>query len=162
MNKDVQQAIVHALQDLCSRNEGARTFFEWAASRQKDGYVTSIDVFERKSLMDRASCIELAKELSRIGCGQYIVGRRGSKTRVRWDYGLRSIARAAVGQENKLRAVDPELEAELEDQPHHVSPSSSDIGTASTYEPMTIAEAKRRLAASLGVPVDSIDITVRG
>jgi hypothetical protein len=159
MNQDVHEPIVRALRELCLRVDGARTFFEWAASRQNDAAATSIDVFERKSGMDRASCIDLAKELSRIGCGQYIIGRRNRKTRVEWDYGLKGIALAAVGREVTLQAVDPELAAELDDQPDS-SPLSSPVG-ARANDHLTIPEAKRRLAASLGVAIDCVDITIR-
>jgi hypothetical protein len=159
-NKTLQESIVLGLRELCLHSEGARMFFEWAANRQNDAAETSIDVFERKSSMDRASCIELAKDVSRIGCGQYIVGRRGSKTRVRWDYGLKSIAGAAVGKEDKLEAVDPELAAELEGQANEATVSSG--AGWQQNEPLSIAEAKRRLGASLGVSVDAIDIVIRG
>jgi hypothetical protein len=159
MNRDVQESIVEALQQLCVESEGAEKFFKWASQRQNDASFTSIDVFERKSGMDRAACIELAKRLTRIGCGRYVVGRRGSKTRVNWDYGLKSIARAAMSQQDKLDPVDAKLVAELEDQPE--TPTSEETTTA-TGDKLTIAEAKRRLAASLGVSVNSIDITIRG
>lgn len=160
MNRNRQQTVVGALRELCSRNEGARTFFEWAANRQNNANWTSIDVFERKSGKDRVFCIELAKELGRMGCGKYVVGRRSYKTRFEWGYGLKSLAAAALGRESTLEPVDPALEAELEDGPDDTTTSQAAI-RGQTDEWLTIAEAKRRLAISLGVPVDSIDITIR-
>lgn len=160
MSDDAEESISTSLQQLCSQSEGARRFFEWAGKRQNDANFTSIDVLERKSGMDRAWCIELAKELDRIGCGRYVVGRRGSKTRIDWDFGLKSIAQAALGGSVALEAIDEELAAELGESARPGRAARTEL-PPSDAGGITIAEAKRRLAISLGVPISAIEIVVR-
>jgi len=153
----MQDEVVLALRALCARNAGARAFFTWADSeRQNSASSTSIDVLERKSGLGRSASIALLKDLEKIGCGKYIVGRHRKKTRISWDYGLKSIARAARGEIERLDPVDLHLEAELE--------GSDQIPTSLSVddENLSIGEAKRRLAKSLGVSVEQIEIIVKG
>lgn len=152
----VQGAVVQGLRALYARNAGARMFFKWAdTERQNNATSTSIDVVERKSGLDRLSSISLVKELESIGCGTYIVGRRGKKTRISWAYGLKSIARAAVGQGEILEPLDPDNETELAES------SSVAIDGPNSDEGISIGEAKRRLALSLGISVEQIEILVK-
>lgn len=151
----IPQETASALRELCLRSAGARRFFGWAAGRQKDARETSIDVLEERAGMDRAHCIELAKDMERLKCGRYVVGRRGSKTRVAWEYQLLELAQAAVGAASENADQQP-----AED--NHRVPAPRDVYPPQSEMHLTIAEAKRRLAASLGVSADRIEITIRG
>ena len=150
---------VNALRSIYSNSFGAKAFFDWASLRQKSASMTTIDAIERKSGMDRASCISFAKNLAEIGCGKFVIGRRGSKTRFVWHYGLKSIARAAVGQSEMLEPLNTDLASEIQDD--NTDESGLNSTSFDANDALSISEAKRRLAISLGVTVESIEITIR-
>ncbi|PZP44813.1 MAG: hypothetical protein DI601_11230 [Azospirillum brasilense] len=104
----------------------------------------------------RSALIELARELGEIGCGEFIVGRKGWKSRIRWSYSLRSLGQAAQGQTSELVEIDPEVAEDAVDQlPPPVADGTGERG-------LTIADAKRGLAATFGVSPEAIDIVIRG
>ncbi|MGH7737784.1 MAG: hypothetical protein ACREMP_07955 [Candidatus Tyrphobacter sp.] len=142
------------LRDLFEEDLGAREFLKWASERQNDAARTSIDRLEQMAGIDRRKAIELAKQFDRLGCGRYIIGRRGAPSRIEWEFSLKSIGRAAVGEAGALETVDPELVADsAEDlKKEDAVPADSDG--------LSIAEAKRRLAITLGVKSEAIEITI--
>lgn len=145
------------LRELFEEDPGAREFLKWASERQNDAARTSIDRLEQKAGVDRRKAIELAKQFDRLGCGRYIIGRRGAPSRIEWTFSLKSIGRAAVGETAALEKVDPELVAESADL---VDLAKEDAGSAESGR-LSIAEAKRRLAITLGVNPEAIEITIR-
>lgn len=154
MDRSVSQDIIASLKEMYETDEAAKTFFDWAAIRRNDATSTSIDLLAQKADTDPRGAREIAKQLAEIGCGDFIVGRRGAKSRIVWSVSLRSIGKAAAG---KSREIDP-VDSELFEDSVDLNDGSSGV-TAST---LTIAEAKLRLAASLGVRPEAIEITVRG
>ncbi len=146
-----------ALKELFEEDPGARRFFQWAAERQNDAAQTSIARLEQKAGVDRRKAIELARQFEDLGCGKFVMGRRGAPSRIEWSVSLKSIGRAAIGQSATLETVDPELvdeTADLAEMKKEESPAP-DAGA------LSIAEAKRRLAASFGVSPEAIEITIR-
>lgn len=157
MNSGVNSAMGEGLRELFEEDPGAREFLKWASERQNDAARTSIDRLEQKAGVDRRKAIELAKQFDRLGCGRYIIGRRGAQSRIEWAFSLKSIGRAAVGEGGALETVDPELVAEsadLADLAKEDAPSPESVG-------LSIAEAKRRLGITLGVNPEAIEITIR-
>ncbi len=150
-----------ALKELYEENPGARALFQWAAGRQNDATQTSIDRLAQKASVDRRKAIELARELERLGCGRFIMGRRGAPSRIEWQVSLKSIGRAAAGDAATLEAPDPELLAESADLADTKVTEKGERGQGVQTGALSIAEAKRRLAASLGVAPEAIEITVR-
>ncbi len=157
MNTSVNSTMSEGLRDLYEDDPGAREFLKWASERQNDAARTSIDRLEQKAGIDRRKAIELAKQFDRLGCGRYIIGRRGAPSRIEWGFSLKSIGRAAVGEVGVLETVDPELVAESADL---VDPKKEDAVPADS-DGLSIAEAKRRLAITLGVKSEAIEITIR-
>ncbi|MGH7708984.1 MAG: hypothetical protein ACREM6_13845 [Vulcanimicrobiaceae bacterium] len=145
------------LRDLFEEDPAAREFLKWASERQNDAARTSIDRLEQKAGVDRRKAIELAKQFDRLGCGRYIIGRRGAPSRIEWEFSLKSIGRAAVGEAGTLETVDPELVTESADL---VDLKKEDAVPAGS-DGLSIAEAKRRLAITLGVKSEAIEITIR-
>jgi hypothetical protein len=146
-----------ALKELYEEDAGARRFFQWAAERQNDAAQTSIERVEQKAGVDRRKAIEMARQLEDLGCGRFVMGRRGAPSRIEWNVSLKSIGRAAIGQSVTLETVDPELVAETADLTEAKKEESATLDTGT----LSIAEAKRRLAASFGVPPEAIEITIR-
>lgn len=145
------------LRELYDEDAGAKEFFQWAAERQNDAAQTSIDRLAQKAGIDRRKAIELAKQLERLGCGTFVVGRRGAPSRIEWTVSLKSIGRTAIGQAAALESVDPELVAETVD----IADLKKADAVATASETLSISEAKKRLAASLGVSAEAIEITIR-
>jgi len=152
MTNSVTTDTVAGLKGMYAQDDAARKFFEWAANRQNDATQTSIDYLAQKAVTDRRRAIEIAKELEALGCGEFLVGRRGAKSRIVWEVSLKSIGRAATGKAGVVESLDPELMAETVDLKDDTPTGSSSL---------TIGEAKKRLAESLGVTPDAIEITVR-
>ena len=146
--------VIKKIQTLYKSNNTARSFLDGAARRLRDASASSIDLISRSLGISRGEAVSLAKALEAAGAGQFVVGRRGSRSRFVWAFSCISLGRIAAGEEAELEApTDPEPEDSDEEV------AASDAGGTSNR--LTIAEAKRLLAASLGVPEASIEILVR-
>lgn len=150
VNSPLRDDTVGALKRLYAEDEAAHTFFEWAAQRQNDATQTSIAYLAQKASTDERHARELAKRLAGLGCGQFVVGRRGAQSRIVWSVSLKSLGHA-VTRDGTIESLDPELRAEAVDLKDELPQAS-----------LTIPEAKKRLAETLGVAPDAIEITVRG
>jgi hypothetical protein len=118
MVRDIDSDVVKQIRKLYEKSEAAKAFFEWAADRQKDAAETRIERLEYMADLGHREAIELARTLSEIGCGEFVVGRRGAKSRVKWNYSLRSMGEAAKGEIAELKHVSSEAEQDddLEDE----------------------------------------------
>jgi hypothetical protein len=152
MANDIAHDTILELRTMFRDDPAARALFEWAAARKNDASETSIAYLAQRAETTEANATKLARRLDELGCGEYIVGRRGGTSRIVWDYSLKSIGKAAKshqGESAVLEPKDPDLAAE----------SVEDRGSAEA--PLTIAQAKKRLAIALGVSPESIEIVVR-
>lgn len=157
MNSQIGDRVRSDLQALRMRDAGAKAFFDWAANRTNDAAETSVDRISQKMQSSYAEARDLAKRLCEIGLGDFVIGRKGWKSRIRWKFSLRSLGKAAAGEDVPLERVDPLLLEEVGEQAE--AASSSDTGTS--MKRFTIAEAKLRLAESLGVSPDAIEIIIK-
>lgn len=157
MNSSVNSTMSEGLRELYEEDAGAREFLKWASERQNDATITSIDRLEQKAAIDRRKAIELAKQFDRLGCGRYIIGRRGAPSRIEWQFSLKSIGRAAVGESGTLETVDHELVAESAD----IGELKKEDAALADSDGLSIADAKRRLAITFGVKPEAIEITIR-
>ena len=156
MNMEVGKIVADSIRELYSIDENAKSFFDWAASRKNDAAETSVDRISEVVGISRGLANELAKAICEAGCGDYIVGRKGWKTRVRWNFSLRSLGATATTGVSRLEEIDPELQADVTDQ---VGGSVPDV--ASGGQRLTVADAKKRLAETFGVSPEAIEITIR-
>jgi hypothetical protein len=149
MTDSIAHDTILELRAMYQNDFAARTLFDWAAARKNDASATSIAYLAQKAETSEANATRLAKRLRDLRCGEYIVGRRGGASRIVWAYSLKSIGQAAKSAKNELEPKDPDLAAE------------ADADRGSAEQPLTIAQAKKRLAVALGVSPDSIEIVVR-
>jgi hypothetical protein len=156
MNNLIANGLENDLQVLYGREEAARAFFDWAADRKNDAAETSVDRISQVTQDSYSEARELAKRLCEIGAGEFIIGRKGWKSRVSWKFSLRSLGQAARGDNVRLEEVDQDLIEETRDQVE-VIPS---VDTSNSRR-LTISEAKQRLAESLGVSPESIEIIIK-
>ena len=148
---DLQPQTVAKVCALYSEDADARQFFEWAATRKRDVTETSIDRMIQKLRIHRSTAISLARKLEEADCGEFVVGRRGSQSRLRWKYSLTSLGRVAIGETEDIEeADDPVPEEEDVDQ-------DSQGGDRH----LTIQQAKKLLAESLGLEPHQIVIEIR-
>ena len=144
------------LRKLYREDGAAKAVLDWAASRTNDAAETSLDRLMQMAQIGRSEAVELARTLDETGCGEFIVGRKGWKSRIRWTYSLRSLGSAAQGQTAELKEIDPEVAEDAVDQQQPPQPADvpGDRG-------LTIAEAKRGLATMFGVNPEAIEIIIR-
>jgi hypothetical protein len=155
MNNQIGSELTSAIRSLYEEDEGAKAFFDWAGARTNDAAGTSVDRISQVTGLSYSEARELAKALGEIGCGEFVVGRKGWKSRIRWAFSLRTLGKAASGENVEIEEVDPVLiEEAAEPNVSALTPALSEEGT------LSIAEAKRRLAETLGVSVEAIAITI--
>lgn len=91
---------------LYSENATAKAAFDYFASCERNRRTTTVDrLFEvlqaRGNGMSYGEVRNFLMELARLGCGKYIIGRRGRPSRIEWNVGLVSLGQAAAG--NRLQ-----------------------------------------------------------
>lgn len=106
MNKTIDNDTVKKLTGLYQEDEVARRLFDWLSERRKDITETSVDRASWMAQSQPYEIIRLFRELEEIGCGTFILGRKGWKTRFRWNYSVRSLGETAKGQTAKLADID--------------------------------------------------------
>jgi len=155
MNKDITNKIIETLMELYQSQEEYKSCFDWAASRTNDSAETTIDRLSSKANISRENAISFARAIEDAECGCFIVGRKGSKSRIKWKYSLKSLGETAQGKTENLKEVSYEAIEDAIDQQL--------LGETVSQSPnnLTIAEAKQHLAQTLGVSVDAIEIIVR-
>ncbi|UFN51584.1 hypothetical protein LPC08_25305 (plasmid) [Roseomonas sp. OT10] len=105
MSEEISQAKAKALQSLY-RDPDNHPFFTWAAGRQKDSRETSVDTVRRHGQLGHEAAVGLLQDLANAGFGRFVVGRRGAKTRIVWDYSIRDVGAAASGSTKEIHKVD--------------------------------------------------------
>jgi len=160
MNGTLDSEIVRKIRALYEDEARAQKLFDWLAGRTNDVAETSIERIGQMVDVSRFEAIELAKSLDEIGVCDFVVGRKGWKSRVRWRYSVRSLGQAAKGSATKIEKIDPELAEEAVDRQPAVAESVE--SESPSLQGLTLAEAKQGLAITFGVKPDAIEIIVRG
>jgi hypothetical protein len=151
MNDNFQHATIQAVQDLYETNTDAKKLFDWTASLQKDASETSLERLMNVLNISRKAAVSLAQELEKAGCGTFIVGRKGARSRFQWSFSRISLGQVAAGETEEIEPVSTDLTTEAEEE-----------ATLTDAKPLNIASAKALLASSLGVSPEQIEITVKG
>lgn len=155
MNVNINDAIIARLKELYQEDRNARRFLDKAASRQREASATSIErIMVHCETDSRADAVKLAKQFEAIECAEFIVGRRGAPSRLEWKYSLISLGRSAAGEVDELQSVSDT--AELDEGSKDTNDPSNDF-----VDTLSIGQAKERLAKSLGIPVSTIEITIK-
>jgi hypothetical protein len=157
MTNDFNQDVIDAVRSLYNTNASAQALFDWTAQRERDAASTSIDRIASQLGVSRGEAVALARLLAEAKCGEFIVGRRGQKSRFRWDYSCISLGQAASGESSRLEEADDPIPESEEDLHAGQSVEPAQPGALK----LTIAEAKAALANSLGVSVTNIEIIVK-
>ena len=159
MTKKPTKTVITACQRLYQENPIARRLFDSLALRQRDATSTNIDLLSRQLNISRGDALSLARAVGKTGAAVLYLGRRGSKTRLVWEFSCISIGRAASGEGSELEA--PENPISEEDEEATEKAVQVATGNAPVPNHLTIREAKRLLSASLGVDEADIEITIK-
>jgi hypothetical protein len=108
------------LKALYRENRVAQQMLDHFASRRNDSTATKLDraltlLAGRGIVASRAQVREVFRELEKLGCGKYVMGRRGWPSRFEWSVGLVSVGQAASGEEVEIEEVTPQAAAEADD-----------------------------------------------
>jgi hypothetical protein len=140
---------------MCKNDESAARFFKSAAGRTNDVAETPVGrIAQMAGSSNYQEALRLCRDLRDAGCGTLLLGRRGAQSRFRWDFSLKTIGQAALHPDSKLTPIDSEVQADQQ--------AASSLDRAQIGSGLTIPEAKRLLAKSLGVSPEKIEIIVRG
>ncbi len=154
MTSDLTKSLVRKISSLYNKKPEAKLLFDAFAQRERDASYTTIARLEKVTSLDRTAAIAFAQELADAGCGKYIVGRRGNVSRIEWDYSCISLGKAASGKAEDIAEVAQNSQADAEpgELPGEISPDLK----------LTISQAKEVLARSLAIPIESIEIIIKG
>ena len=151
--------MIAATQKLYKQNAVARILFDTLALRQRDATATNIDLLSKQLNVSRGDALTLARAVDATGAAALYLGRRGSKTRLVWEFSCVSIGRAASGEGLELEA--PENPISEEDEEANEQAVQVATGNAPIPSVLTIRDAKRLLSASLGVNEADIEIIIK-
>ena len=108
---------IKKLRALAKSTDAAQAFFEHLANRQKNYRVTTVQQGMRISGGGRNETVQLFKQMSELGLGLFITGRRGAESRFEWSVGMLETAHAVSGEAEEIEPIDEaELEASPEDE----------------------------------------------
>jgi len=147
MMDHIDNDVVTAVRALYAQDDDAKRFLDWCAGKHRDARETSIEHIMRVTDVSRSTAVALAKALDEAGCGEFIVGRRGSSSRFAWKYSRINLGHIAAGEAEELEEV--------------INPVDDDEEHNSEVTGLTIPQAKRYLAQSLGVTPEQIEIHIK-
>ena len=151
MTNEIDKNVIEQVRALYHADEAARVFLDHCAERERDASATSVDRIAYRLDVSRETAVGVAQALEEAGCGTFVLGRRGHKSRFVWDYSCISVGQAAAGEVASLEEPDDAIE----------DVNSLDaLGNSSENVPFSIGEAKKRLAKALDVPIDTIKISI--
>ena len=156
MNNQINIDLKNSVQELYRSDERISAFFDWAAARSNDAAETSVERISQVASASYADAREFAKQLCDLGCGEFVIGRKGWKSRIRWGVSLRSLGKAATGENVVIEKVDPVLVEEAVDQSEGAA-----VQETTSVKVFSIADAKRRLSETFGVLPESIEIIIK-
>lgn len=110
MNNKIDQSTILALREIYHENEWTKPFFEWAAARQKDANVTTIERLESLTDINYYDLVKLARMLEEIGVVKFVSGRKGFKSRIEWKFSVKNVGAASMGETDKLQEVGLDVE----------------------------------------------------
>ncbi|MBV8764223.1 MAG: hypothetical protein JO137_14170 [Hyphomicrobiales bacterium] len=155
--------LVSELRALSRDDDVARQLFEWAANRERDGAKTLIYKVCAVCRCQKRDAEKLFKVLHQLGVGQHIAGRRGEKSRLVWNYSLKSIGRVALGRDSYLekgRIKGRVSNSDDVDAPRSATERAT--GSRPNGElALSLGEAKEGIARKFDIPVSAIEITIK-
>jgi hypothetical protein len=103
---------MHGLRKLYQSNPNAKAVLDLFASYSRNQTRTAVNTVLKylapsNSSIDRKDVVRVFRELQKLGCGYFKIGRRGWETGFVWSLQMVDVGKAAAGQAN---VVDPVME----------------------------------------------------
>ena len=100
------------LKELYQKGPAARAMLDNFAGRERNRTETKVDnllyLMVENRPITRGEIIQVFHELGNIGCGSFVVGRKGHASRFQWTVGLPSVGKAAAGEDLLLDVISEE------------------------------------------------------
>jgi len=116
------------LKRLYSGNRAIKALLNNASKRKHNVSTTNVDrlmallINEENTVVGRQELIKALRELETLGCGRFIIGRRGQPSRFEWGVQITSLGKAVMGAAGAALAGQPSagsaLVVESERIPH--------------------------------------------
>lgn len=112
------------IKELYKRNAIARDFLDHAAQRERDRTETTAErtiaiLADAGRKISRGDAIDLFRRLEELGCGQFVIGRRGAPSRFVWAVGIVSVGKAAAGESQTVDVI-PETPIQTRETVNHL------------------------------------------
>lgn len=165
MTNGVSDVVIKNIKMLYEKNEDAKNLFERLAGRSQARKALTLDRLAYLLGLSRGEAVAFARLLEENGCGDFKMGRRGQKSRFIWAFNPISLGKAAAGEDEELQEIDDveDIDSDVEEvgDVEDVVAMSSQTSSLLASSKITISEARQMLAASLGVPINCVEITIR-
>ena len=158
----MNEELAKTLRSLYEVNPAAKALFDWAAARKHNASETSIETISYRTELGYYDAVALGRTLEQHGVCGFISGRKGHKTRLKWNFNLQEMGLVAKGDKDMIFTKE---DHDLDDDLPVVAAMPAELASrnrASDFVPLTIPEAKQRLARTLGVEPSSIEIIIKG
>jgi hypothetical protein len=87
---------------------------DYLAGRERNSTESTVDRLSQVTDLSRADVIAVLRVLASMGLGEFVIGRRGQKSRLEWKVGCVSVARVARGEATNIVATEDIAVAEKE------------------------------------------------
>jgi hypothetical protein len=113
---------IQKLRELYRQNEIVREVLDFLGTYERFFRATTVEHLRRSLRQQGVLCTDKAVrdallELQEVGCGWLYLGRRGHKTRFKWDFSYISIAEVASGEQEQVEVREPDEDSEEEVSP---------------------------------------------
>jgi hypothetical protein len=110
--RDNSAVDLRRLRELYQRNPVAGAMLDEFAGRERNRTETKVDnllylTVENRPIK-RGEIIRVFQELENMGCGSFVVGRKGHGSRFEWTVGLPSVGKAAAGEDLPVEVISEE------------------------------------------------------
>lgn len=118
---NADQIDIDASKKLYTKNSVAKAAFDYFATRQRNRSETTVnqllaDLVARGHKVSYVEVRDFLRELARLNCGVYIIGRKRRPSRLRWRVGRVSLGKAAAGQVDQVELLTEEEVAGANDE----------------------------------------------
>ncbi|MEA2559563.1 MAG: hypothetical protein QOH06_1067 [Acidobacteriota bacterium] len=112
------------LKTLYAKDNVAKAFFDHMAARKRNQAETKVDrvlVVLANEGLSRGDVVELFKGLEEVGCGQFVIGRRGWPSRFVWSVSSLAASHLATGEVALMEDVTADSAEESEEADEFLS-----------------------------------------
>ena len=107
MTKETDKVNRTELVSFYNESVQAKAMLDHFASRERNRVTTTIDrllsnLSEDGNGLSRGDVIKVLQRLEKLGCVQFVAGRKGHPSRFEWAVGLVDVGRAAAGEAVKI------------------------------------------------------------